>query len=50
VAVPTLALHLATQTGHPAAGPHLALVLLLLVALTSATTTTLSSSHTPAAT
>jgi len=49
VAVPTLALHLAAQAGHPAAGPHLAL-LLLLVALATATTATVGNGHHQAAT
>jgi EmrB/QacA subfamily drug resistance transporter len=48
VAVPTLALHLATRAGHPAAGPHLALLVLLLVAL--ATAATASRSHQQTAT
>ncbi len=39
VAVPTLALHLAVQARHPAAGPHLAMLALVVVALATATTT-----------
>jgi EmrB/QacA subfamily drug resistance transporter len=53
VALPVLALHLATQTGHPAAGPHLAMGVLLLVAAATmimTTVTTGGSRHGPAAT
>jgi len=41
VALPTLALHLAVQARHPAAGPHLAMLVLLLVATATMLMTTL---------
>ena len=53
VALPVLALHLAARTGHPAAGPHLAMGVLLLVVGATMLTTTLTTSgsrHDPAAT
>jgi EmrB/QacA subfamily drug resistance transporter len=53
VALPVLALHLPAQTGHPAAGPHLAMGVLLLVAgatMLMTTLTTGGSRHDPAAT
>jgi len=53
VALPILALHLAAQTGHPAAGPHLAMLVLLLVAIAAmlmTTVTTARSHHDPATT
>jgi MFS family permease len=53
VALPVLALHLAARTGHPAAGPHLAMGVLLLVAGATMLMTTLTSGgsrHDPAAT
>jgi MFS family permease len=53
VALPVLALHLATQTHHPAAGPHLAMGVLLLVAVATMLMTTINtagSHHDPATT
>jgi MFS family permease len=50
VALPILALHLAAQARHPAAGPHLAMGLLLLVAITAmllTTRTTAARQHDP---
>ena len=53
VALPVLALHLAAQARHPAAGPHVAMGVLLLVAITTmflTTRTTAAGQHDPATT